>query len=81
MAWLNNFRIVWKVAITVAILGMASFHPDGIFGKFAHRDRREDGEAFLRSGFSRRYRLLECEVCRWFSRGDGIDRSRGKLAG
>jgi methyl-accepting chemotaxis protein len=25
MAWLNNFRIVWKVAIIVAILGMASF--------------------------------------------------------
>jgi HAMP domain-containing protein len=27
-----------------------------------------------------RYRLLECEVCRWFSRGDGIDRSRNKFA-
>jgi methyl-accepting chemotaxis protein len=25
MAWLNNFRIVWKVAIIVAILGLASF--------------------------------------------------------
>jgi methyl-accepting chemotaxis protein len=25
MAWLNNFKIVWKVAIIVAILGMASF--------------------------------------------------------
>jgi methyl-accepting chemotaxis protein len=25
MAWLNNFRIVWKVAIIVAILGAASF--------------------------------------------------------
>jgi methyl-accepting chemotaxis protein len=25
MAWFNNFRIVWKVAIIVAILGMASF--------------------------------------------------------
>ena len=24
MDWLNNFRIVWKVAIIVAILGMAS---------------------------------------------------------
>ena len=22
MAWLNNFRIVWKVAIIVAILGI-----------------------------------------------------------
>jgi methyl-accepting chemotaxis protein len=25
MVWLNNFRIVWKVAIIVAILGLASF--------------------------------------------------------
>ena len=25
MAWLNNFRIVWKVAIIVAVLGSVSF--------------------------------------------------------
>ena len=25
MAWLNNFRIVWKVAVIVAVLGLASF--------------------------------------------------------
>jgi methyl-accepting chemotaxis protein len=29
MAWLNNFRIVWKVAIIVAILGMVSFFSIG----------------------------------------------------
>ena len=25
MAWMNNFRIVWKVAVIVAVLGLASF--------------------------------------------------------
>src|SRR5271156_6829618 len=29
MAWLNNFRIVWKVAIILAILGMVSLFSMG----------------------------------------------------
>ena len=32
MAWLNNFRIVWKVAIIVGILGSVSFLSIGFAG-------------------------------------------------
>lgn len=33
MAWLNNLRIVWKVAIILAVLGLASFLSIGFAAK------------------------------------------------
>jgi methyl-accepting chemotaxis protein len=42
MTWLNNFRIVWKVAIIVAILGMASFLSIG----FAAVRMNQAGDAY-----------------------------------